>query len=217
MPIDLYHYPASAPCRATRLTAAALGLDLNLKLVDLSKGEHLTPEYLKRNPQHTIPTVDDNGFVIWESRAIMAYLAEQYAGKNESLYPKDPKIRAVIHQRLCFDLATLYRAFGDYYHPLFFTGATGGPDLLKKIPPALELFDKFLEGRKYAAADTLTIADLALVVTVSNFEAVDYDLSNYKNVTKWFALIKSEAPKYQEINGEGAKQFGAFIKSVKQK
>lgn len=47
MPIDLYQIPGSAPCRTVRLAAAALGVDLNLKIVDLMAGEQLKPEFLK--------------------------------------------------------------------------------------------------------------------------------------------------------------------------
>jgi len=47
MPIDLYQVPGSAPCRAVRLAAAAIGVDINLKNVDLMGGEHLKPEFLK--------------------------------------------------------------------------------------------------------------------------------------------------------------------------
>lgn len=49
MSIDLYHAPGSAPCHAVRLVAAALGVDLNLKMTSLQAGEHLKPEFLKVN------------------------------------------------------------------------------------------------------------------------------------------------------------------------
>ncbi|KAJ8945992.1 hypothetical protein NQ318_017108 [Aromia moschata] len=114
MPIDFYYAPGSPPCRAVLLAAKAVGVELNLKLTDLMKGEHLTPKYLKLNPQHTVPTLDDNGFSLWESRAIMTYLQNQY-GKDDSLYPKDPKKRAIVDQRLYFDLGTLYARYADYF------------------------------------------------------------------------------------------------------
>lgn len=70
--------------------------------------------FFQLNPQHVIPTINDNGFVLWESRAIITYLVQQY-GKDDSLYPKDPKKRAVVDQRLYFDMGTLYAKFAEYY------------------------------------------------------------------------------------------------------
>ena len=72
MPIDLYYMSLSAPCRAVILTAKLAGVELNLKIVNLMTGEQMKPEFLKLNPQHTVPTLDDNGFIITESRAICA-------------------------------------------------------------------------------------------------------------------------------------------------
>lgn len=66
------------------------------------------------NPQHTIPLIVDNGFVLSESRAILGYLAEKYA-MSMALYPNDPMARGVVNQRLMFDLGTLYQRTFDTY------------------------------------------------------------------------------------------------------
>lgn len=216
MGIDLYYVPGSAPCRAVLLAAKALGIDLNLKYTDLMKGEHLTPEFIKLNPQHTIPTVNDNGFSLWESRAIMTYLADQY-GKNDSIYPKDTKKRAMVDQRLYFDLGTLYGRFADYYYPVVFGGASYDPEKLKKCEEAMKFFDTFLENSEYAAGNNLTLADLTLVATVSTYEVMDFDLSPYKNVTKWLAKIKKTAPGYEEANGKNVLIFKQMVDSLTKK
>lgn len=75
--------------------------------LDLIKGEHLNEEYLKINPQHTIPTLVDDDFVLWDSHAIAIYLVEKY-GKDDSLYPKNLETRSKINQRLFFDASVIF-------------------------------------------------------------------------------------------------------------
>lgn len=76
--------------------------------MNLFEKEQLKEDFVKINPQHCIPTLDDNGFVLWESRAISAYLVESRHPEGHTLYPKDPQKRAIVNQRLQFDCGTLY-------------------------------------------------------------------------------------------------------------
>ncbi|XP_058813010.1 glutathione S-transferase 1 isoform X3 [Topomyia yanbarensis] len=208
--MDFYYLPGSAPCRAVQMTAAAVGVELNLKLTDLMAGEHLKPEFLKINPQHTIPTLVDNGFSLWESRAIMCYLVEKY-GKDDSLYPKDPVKRARVNQRLYFDMGTLYQRFGDFVYPQVFAKQPPNAENEKKMLEAIEFLDKFLEGAKYVAGgDSLTIADLSILATVSSFEVAKVDLSKYPNVAAWYERLSEEAPG-TEINKAGLEEFKKFF------
>nr|AIF73207.1 glutathione S-transferase D1A [Scaptomyza nr. nigrita Nevada] len=206
---DLYYLPGSSPCRSVIMVAKAIGLELNKKLLDLSTGEHLKPEFVKINPQHTIPTLVDNGFALWESRAILVYLVEKY-GKTDSLYPKCPKKRAVINQRLYFDMGTLYQSFSNYYYPQVFAKAPADPELYKKMEVAVEFLNTFLEGQTYAAGDSLTIADIALLATVSSFEVAGYDFSKYENINKWYANAKKVTPGWDE-NWAGCQEFKKYF------
>ncbi|XP_028170042.1 glutathione S-transferase 1-1-like [Ostrinia furnacalis] len=167
------------------------------------------------NPQHTVPTIVDDGFSLWESRAISRYLVNKYGG--EALYPEDPKARALVDQRLDFDLGTLYPRFAAYFYPQVFGGAPADEALLKKLEEALKFLDTFLEGQKYSAGSELTLADLSLVATVSTIDAAGISIESYQNVNKWFELVKSTAPKYDEANGQGVEMFRAFVAQLKAK
>lgn len=207
--MDFYYLPGSSPCRSVLMTAKAVGVDLNLKILDLMSGEHLKPEFLKINPQHTIPTLVDNGFALWESRAIMIYLVEKY-GKTDSLYPKCPKKRAVINQRLFFDLGTLYQRFADYYYPQLFAKQPANPDNFKKMEDAFGFLNTFLEGQQFCAGDSLTLADIALVATVSTYDVAKFDISKYPNVQKWYKMMQGVCPGY-DLNVQGMEEFKKFF------
>lgn len=150
------------------------------------------------NPQHLVPTIKDGDFVLWESRAIMGYLVNKY-GKDDKLYPKDPVKRAVVDQRLYFDAGTLYQRFADYYYPQIMYKKPAEPEKYKRVEEALEFFNTFLEGQKYAAGNDLTIADLALLASLSTYVdgGANLPLDGYPNVQRWYEDCKKNAPGYQ--------------------
>uniref|UniRef100_A0A6P4E5W3 Uncharacterized protein LOC108036985 n=1 Tax=Drosophila rhopaloa TaxID=1041015 RepID=A0A6P4E5W3_DRORH len=195
--MDFYYSPRGSGCRTVIMVAKALGLELNKKLVSTLDGDQLKPEFVKLNPQHTIPTLVDNGFSVWESRAIAVYLVEKY-GKDDSLFPKDPQKQAEVNQRLYFDMGTLYDSFAKYYYPLFRTGKPGSAEDFKKIETSFEYLNTFLEGQDYVAANQFTVADIAIVSTVSTFEIFDFDISKYPNVARWYANAKKVTPGWDE-------------------
>merc|ERR1712055_945459 len=173
------------------------GLELNLKIVDLMKKEQMTPEYLKMNPQHTIPTLDDGGFCLWESRAICSYLVAAY-GKDDSLYPKDPKERALVDQRLYFDMGSLYEKFAQCIYPILFDGVKEIPEDKKTaLKTVLTLLDGFI-----------STADHCVAATMATMVESGVDLSPYSHVAEWYKKVQTEMPGYAEVNAPGAHEFG---------
>ncbi|XP_064549166.1 glutathione S-transferase 1-1-like [Drosophila montana] len=210
--MDFYYRPGSAPCRAVIMTAKAIGIEFNnLILINTRAGDQFKPEYLKINPQHSIPTLVDNGLSLWESRAIMVYLVEQY-GKDDTLYPKDIQKRALINQLLYFDMGTLYKSFADYYYPQIFQKRAPNEECYKKIEPAFELFNTFLEGQSYAAGDNLTLADISILASVSSFDVAGYDFKRYGNVAKWYEQAKLVTPGW-DVNWAGCLEFRKYFDS----
>lgn len=107
MVLTLYHFPPSAPSRAALLAAKLVGVEVDVHVLNLFAKEQLQESFIKINPQHTVPTLVDGDFVVWDSHVIGPYLATSYA-KIDSLYPTDPQKRALVDQRLYFDCGTLY-------------------------------------------------------------------------------------------------------------
>ncbi|KAG5885598.1 hypothetical protein JTB14_024779 [Gonioctena quinquepunctata] len=214
MPLTLYSVSDGPPSLAVRQALEYLGLEHNLVNVDFGLGEHMTDEFSKKNPQKEIPVLDDNGFMMGESNAILQYLAEKY-GKDETLYPKEPTARAIVNHRLCFNLSTYYRYISEYTLAPMFFDYQRTPLGLKKTHIALDNFNTYLTllGTKYAAGDAITIADFQLVTATMCLEAIDFDISSWTLVDKWYKNYKSEYPQLWKIVEGGLKELQEFEKN----
>ncbi|KAH7957618.1 hypothetical protein HPB52_020804 [Rhipicephalus sanguineus] len=102
----LYNLPGSPVCGFVHSLAKHLGVELTLKDVGFAKKEHLSVEYLKINPFHKAPALNDAGFIIYESNAIAYYLLRKYAPESD-LYPECYKERARIDQCLAAVASTV--------------------------------------------------------------------------------------------------------------
>lgn len=215
--IELYYTPGSPHCRAVLMCVAALELDVELTKLDMyQKYEHKKPWFVNMNPQHTVPTINDNGFVLWESRAILAYLVNKYAGDDKrSLYPTEPEARANVDRLLYFDNGTLYKNIVDYFHPQLMSGEEADERKANALKQSLDYIDIFLEKTAYCAGDQLTIADFSILASITQLEGMDYRITSYPNLCKWVQRMKSELPFYESCNAAGIQQFRAWAKSKK--
>eukprot|EP00102_Acyrthosiphon_pisum_P025074 XP_016662284.1 PREDICTED: glutathione S-transferase 1-1-like [Acyrthosiphon pisum] len=209
--LKLYYTPGSPPCRSVLLTAKALGLEFKLITVDLFKGDHMKPEFLKLNPQHSIPTLEIGEFIMWESRAIIVYLVQTYGKYNDLLFPKDKKKQARINQILQFDLGTLYPAFQRQYYPWLFGKELKTKDKEQKIHDALGFLETFLGSNDWVAGDSMTLADMALVASISTFEVAGVDLNKHVKVSKWLQKCKTTMEGYKDANQYGVDRFKALV------
>jgi glutathione S-transferase len=197
------------------MTAKHLNIDMEIKDLKLMEGEHMKPEFLKINPQHCIPTLDDNGFVLWESRAIITYLVNEY-GENSSLYPKDPKKRAIVDRMLYYDMGTFGKALMDWVYPQILNRpVTDLDEREKKMKDTLKQFDTLMMDKKYVAGENLTVADLSLLSTITSLMALDFDYSSHANVTKWINRLQAELPYYDNYVTQAVAQLKAWINKGK--
>ncbi|KAF2900415.1 hypothetical protein ILUMI_05771 [Ignelater luminosus] len=188
--LKLFFSQYSPPARGVYLVSKALNLDLTLVDVNILSKAYLIPELVSINPQHTIPTLQDGSFVVWDSHAIAGYLVGMY-GKDDMLYPKDPKKRATIDQRLHFDTENLFPKVVEAIYPILFRGKTAVPSNLREsIKRSYGFLEKFLKKKVWLAGNDLTIADLCCVSSIKKCKQLPY---------------------YQEANQRGLDMLGSKI------
>ncbi|XP_076758401.1 glutathione S-transferase D5-like [Xylocopa sonorina] len=215
MPIDFYYFINSPPCRSVMLLAKAIGVHLNLKTINPLKKDTQNPEFVKMNPQHVIPTLDDGGFILCESRPIMGYLVGKYA-KNDSLYPKDPKKRGLVDQMLYFDIGTLHENMAKCYVRLcLFEARALNEQDVQDVEKACDLLNTYLADREFVAGDNLTIADFAIHTTVCVLLCFDFDIDRYDNVASWYNRCKQLLDKFgfEEVHGPGRRLFSEMYRA----
>lgn len=156
------------------------------------------------NPQHTVPVLDDNGIVIVDSHVICGFLVDKY-GKDDKLYPKDLVKRAHVNSRLFYNACNVFSRIRFLFEPVFFEKWSElDVRRMKYIEKTWEVVDRFVSESPYICGNDMTIADLALLSSISSVnEVVPIDPIKYPNLTKWFDRMR-ELPYYQQTNGIGA-------------
>mgnify|MGYP003337785080 FL=1 len=126
--MKLYQNPASPPCRRVLATIFHLGLEVELVDVQFHSGQLESPDYRRMNPNGAVPLLDDGGFYLWESTAIMTYLCDKQ-GATE-LYPQHLQKRADVNRWLAWSNAQLGPVTGTLVWENLIKGwlKIGGPD-----------------------------------------------------------------------------------------
>lgn len=211
--IVLYTAKLSPPGRSVELTAKALGLELDIKPINLIAGDHLKPEFVKLNPQHTIPTIiDQDGTVVYDSHAINVYLATKY-GKDDSLYPEDVATRAKVNAALHFDSGVLFARLRFYLEPILYYGSGEAPqDKIEYLYKAYQLLNDTLVS-DYIVGNKLTLADLSCIASISSIHAIfPIDAAKYPQLAAWVARL-AKLPYYKATNQEGAEELAALYRA----
>lgn len=192
--MKLYTFPPSPNSVKVLAVIHHLQLPVEIEMVDLTKGESNTPEFKALNPNGKIPTLVDGDFTIWESQAIMRYLAEKH---KSDLIPSDLQQRAKMDQWLSWHTAHFGPAVGavvwERVAPRFFEGYQTDEHALSKGLTNLERFapvlDAHLAGRKFVVGDQPTLADLALASPLIHIEMAQVPVTQYKNLMEWYGRV----------------------------
>uniref|UniRef100_A0A182IKS8 glutathione transferase n=1 Tax=Anopheles atroparvus TaxID=41427 RepID=A0A182IKS8_ANOAO len=212
--IKLYTAKLSPPGRAVELTANLLDIPLDIVPIDLLAGDHRKDEFLKLNPQHTIPVIDDGGVIIRDSHAIIIYLVQKY-GKRQALYPDDPITRAKINAALHFDSGVLFSRLRFYFEPILYGGSSEVPQhKIEYMKKGYELLDGALTD-DYIVGNEMTLADISCIATVDTMDVFfPMDRSKYPKLVAWMERM-SRMPDYDRLNREGSLEFAEICESLR--
>lgn len=179
--------------------------------LNLSAGEHKSEAFKKINPRSIVPTIVDDDFILWESKAILLYLPHKNGMCKIGVYPKCPKMRALIHQRLLFDSVDFYPHVTAVTDMAYAREAIVTSQHKSKLEKALTLMENFLEGHDYFVGSHVTLADFAFCSSIATLKAIGFDLSNFEKINSWFERMRG-LKGFDQLE-DGAKQYGDFVKS----
>jgi len=195
--MKLYGFPPSPNTWKVRAVAAHLGVPLELEFVDLAKGGSHTPDYLALNPTGRTPTLVDGDFKLWESTAIMQYIASR---KPNALWPSDARARADIMRWQSWQLAHWSK---EGCEPLLFQRLVkqilnmGPPDEaivaqgIAAFNKEAKVLDAHLAGQPYLVGRDVTLADFAVAAPLFYAERADIPVGPYANVRSWFGRVSA--------------------------
>jgi glutathione S-transferase len=157
------------------------------------------PAYTALNPNARVPTIDDDGFVMWESAAINLYLAEKY---GSPLWPADLKGKGRAYQWAFFIANDVEpHMITVMQHRVMFAPDKRNPALAdaadEKLQPRLKVLDDHLARNRYFDIDKWGLADFMVASVCYSFTVIKYDLGKYPSFQKWLTA-SIERPKAKE-------------------
>ena len=177
-----------------------IGLDYERIDAGLAFGVNDTPEYKAMNPNGLVPTIDDEGFILWESHAIVRYLARKHA--TGSLWPADARTAADADRWMEWYSTTLWLNVRPIFHNLVRTppekrNMAEVEDHRKKLAANFGIVDKQLSGSDYLAGSAFTMADIPMAVAAYRWFNLPLGRPAMSNVERWYRRI-CERPAFRQ-------------------
>ena len=218
--MKLYTHPVSTSARPVAMLIAEKQLPVDTEIVDLMAGEQYKEPYASKNPNCRVPFLEDGGFRLTQSSAILKYLADTF---DLPEYPKDLKARAHVNETMDWFLGDFYPEWASMIYPQILphhkrpdASAQAGTLAWGKDQSArwLKILDEAWIGpdKSWLCGDTITIADYYASGIITLGEVVGCDLGAYPNISRWLDNMKS-LPSYKTVN----EIFDGWVASVPDK
>jgi glutathione S-transferase len=191
--MKLYVFPPSPRAMKVIALAEHLQIEHETQLVDLIKGDQMKPEFTALNPNQRMPVLEDDGFVLWESNAILQYLTlKKPAGA--SLWPSDPRRQADVGRWMFWEACHWAPACGTLAFERVVKKLLGQGDADPAVVAKGEqefrrvggILNGALKGRKWLAGNDLTLADFAVGPFMALAQMAQYPVAGLTEVARWY-------------------------------
>lgn len=195
MSLRIHAFPLSPRGFKALVVANHIGIAYDFALVDLTKGAQRSPEFTALNLNQRMPVLEEDGFCLWESNAIIQYLATM---KPElGLLPKDERARADVSRWMFWesahwDQACAILVFERFVKGAFGLGAADPAEVEKGLAQfnrAAKVLDQHLKGLKFLCGDRLTVADFSVGAALIMAEKAQFPLEPYGEIRRWYAQL----------------------------
>jgi glutathione S-transferase len=176
---------------------AELGLAHNRHNVGGSFGGLETDAYGAMNPNRTIPTINDDGFVLWESNAIVRHLCRQYGAG--SLWPEKATEVALADQWMEWSKANVMMNLIQVFFALVRSPAESRDAekvraLVSAVTKTLRLLESHLAGQDFVVGNNLTMGDIPLGAAINKYFVMDIERPSLPNIEAWYARLSEREP-----------------------
>jgi glutathione S-transferase len=201
--MKLYGFPMSPNTQRARFALEELGVPYEFVPVDLMSGEHRKPEYLAINPGGRVPTLVEEDFVLFESNAILVYLAARHEGRK--LEGDTPRSRAEVARWMFLGCAHLGPAVQQIFaHTMRLPPEKRLPQVVETargdLDRSLAVLEQQLAKNDHLAGESFTIADISVAPILSPAAMLGIDLTRFPSVSAWLARIKGR-PAWAKATG----------------
>lgn len=187
--IKLYRHALSGHSHRVELFLSLLDLDYSLVDVDLLNGEHKSDDFLKLNPFGQVPVLDDNGIIIYDSNAILVYLAQKY--DDEHWLPNDPVGAARTQQWLSVAAGPIASGPATARLITVFGADYDADEVIKRSNELLTIINSQIRSQSFLVGDGPTIADVAIYAYIAHAPEGNVSLQPYINIGSWLRRVES--------------------------
>jgi len=192
--MKLYTFPITANALKIELVINALGLEPELHLIELHKGQHRMPEFKALNPNGTIPVIEDEGRIIWESNAILIYLVKKY---QPDIYRASVADETELLRWLSWQQGSWMKATAAFAHQSVVLPVMGGTtdkarvlEILPEFRLQAAILSQHLSDRDYILGEALSVADVALAAPLFYWREADIPVPEFAHLHQWMERLE---------------------------